>query len=146
MRPVHPPRIRRRFKTQLSGHLASAVELSELRDGRLATEVVVVSAGAVGLDIAQRISPGATERQYAALHLNHHPRVCLTDHLAYQQLRHLDYVHSEEQGREAGDAGSERRKRGGVLSRACSGGAATARSGAVRGQVSEDATVAIQAR
>ena len=73
MRPVHPPRIQLGFKTHLSSHHARPVKLSELRDGRFRAQVVVVSAGTVGLDIAQRISPGTPEREDTALHHNHHP-------------------------------------------------------------------------
>src|SRR5699024_4020323 len=95
--PIHPRGIRRRIKTQLSSHRAGAVERDELRYRRLRAQVVVVSTGTVGLDIAQSVSPSAPEREHTTTHPTHLPT-----ELAYLLLPKLAYVHSEEQGQEPG--------------------------------------------
>lgn len=70
--PVHPARIGLRVEPQGGGHVPVAAECSELRHGRVSAEVVVIGAGAVGLDIAARIGPGSPEQDHAAMHKAHY--------------------------------------------------------------------------
>ena len=69
--PVHPSRILVSGQHPTTHGLARSVEHRVLNPGAV-RQVVVVSTRAVGLDIAQRISPGAPEQDHAALHRSHH--------------------------------------------------------------------------
>ena len=79
--PVHPARVLLSRQRASTHGLAAAVE-DGVADGGAVAQIIVVSAGAIRLDIAHGIGPGTPEQNHAALHYPH-PRMFLTWKLVY---------------------------------------------------------------
>lgn len=66
--PIDPLAVLVRRQRDLTDHPTLGIDGRELRQGGASLQVILVSPGAVGLQIAQRIRSGAPEQDHTALH------------------------------------------------------------------------------